>query len=63
MGARAWPQILYDQIPQTDPTQFEGAYRDDLGRLYSDIVELGSDVMIQTNTPGAVQSLIDGRRP
>ena len=64
---RAWARahglkILYDQIPQTDPTQFEGAYRDDLGRLLSDIVELGPDVMIQTNTPAAVQSFIDGKQ-
>jgi hypothetical protein len=32
------------------------------GRLFRDIVEQGADVMIQTNTPGAVQSLIDERR-
>ncbi|MBI5209397.1 MAG: hypothetical protein HY927_05420 [Elusimicrobia bacterium] len=63
---RAWARerrlkILYDQIPQTDTTQFEGAYQDDLGRLIRDIVDLGSDVMIQTNTPEAVRSLVGPR--
>ncbi len=64
---RAWARehhlkILYDQIPQTDTSQFEGVYHDDLGRLFLDIVEQGANIMIQTNTPDAVQSLIDKRR-
>jgi|GEM_PF-5179285 len=63
---RAWARehhlkILYDEIPQSDTSQFEGVYHDDLGRLFSDIVEQGADIMIQTNTPDAVQSLIDKR--
>jgi hypothetical protein len=51
-------KILYNQILQTDPSQFEGKYADRLGVLIHDLMTLGTDILIQTNTPREVQGIL-----
>jgi hypothetical protein len=56
-GAR----VLYDEIKETDPSQFTGQYENNLGRLIDDILEDGEDVMIQTNTVGELRDALSAR--
>lgn len=56
-------KLFYDMIAQTDPKQFEGPYRDNLPKLLDDILRLGDDILIQTNTVREVRTYLDRRYP
>ncbi|MBI4862557.1 MAG: hypothetical protein HY815_20200, partial [Candidatus Riflebacteria bacterium] len=53
--ARGW-QLFYNEIVQTDRSQFEGRYEGNLPLLIKDILAPSPDVFIQTNT---VPELVD----
>ena len=51
--------IFYNQIHQTDISQFRGPYQNNLPRLYQDLFSQGSDLWVQTNTPRELRDFID----
>lgn len=54
-------KLLYNEITQTDPSQFEGTYHGNLAKLLTDILEPGADILIQTNTVREVRDYVDSR--
>jgi glycerophosphoryl diester phosphodiesterase len=47
-------KVFFDQLMETDPSQFQGVYRGDLRRLLYDVIADGPDIIIQSNTPKEV---------
>lgn len=54
-------QVFYDEIPDTDKSQFEGEYKDNLPLLISRIVGVQPDVFIQTNTVKDLQGVLSAK--
>jgi hypothetical protein len=54
-------QVFYNKILETDKSQFEGEYKDNLPLLVSRIVETEPDVFIQTNTVKELNSVLSSK--
>jgi hypothetical protein len=55
-------KILFDEIDNTDGWQFGGRYAGNDFLRYQDILALGEDVIIQTNTPNKLHYFLYGRK-
>lgn len=58
--AQGW-QVFYNQIVETDKSQFEGEYAGNLPRLISRILEVSKDVFLQTNTVPELARVLEAK--